>query len=53
VVEEVSDIGGGEDDSVGEFGGAALRRGRHRLVFFSFKVRIKEVLKLSARVFLM
>jgi hypothetical protein len=53
VVEEVGDIGSGEDDSVGEFGGAALRRGRHRLVFFSFKVRLKEALKLPARVFLM
>ena len=53
VVEEVGDIGCGEDDSFGQFGGATLCGGGHRLMFFRFKIRLEEALKLPARVFLM
>ena len=53
VVEEVGDIGRGEDDGFGEFGGATLCGGGHGLMFFRFKIRLEEALKLPARVFLM
>ena len=53
VVKEVGDIGCGDDDSFGEFGGAALCGGGHRLMLFYFKIRLEEAFKLLARVFLM
>ncbi len=53
VVEEVGDVCRGEYDSFGEFGGAALCRRGHGLMFFCFKIGLEEALKLPARVFLM
>jgi hypothetical protein len=53
VVKEVGDICRGEDYRFGEFGGAALCRRGHGLMFFRFKIGLEEALKLPARVFLM
>lgn len=53
VVEEVGDIGGGEEDGFGELGGTALCGGGHRLMLFYFKIRLEAAFKSLARVLLM